>query len=92
MTECLAELTTLKPRFLRLFKNLKKTKIPTFVFFVSKNSKFPQSHRALKSREISRVNTGIFAHMWHQRSLLGMNQSRPLTLNDHWRSKAIKVA
>jgi len=39
--------------------------------------------RALKSREISRENTGIFAHMWHQRterSLFGMNQSRPLTL------------
>jgi len=27
-------------------------------------------YRALKSREISRENTGIFAHMWHQRSLL----------------------
>ena len=50
------------------------------------------ANRALKSREISRENTGIFAHMWHQRSLLGVNQSRPLTLNDHWQSKAIKVA
>jgi len=49
-------------------------------------------NRALKSREISRENTGIFAHMWHQRSLLGVNQYGPLTLNDHWRSKAIKVA
>jgi len=48
--------------------------------------------RALKSREIFSENTGIFAHMWHQRSLLGVNQSRPLTLNDHWRSTAIKVA
>jgi len=47
------------------------------------------AYRALKSREISRENTGIFAHMWHQRSLLGVNQSRRLTLNDHWRSKAI---
>jgi len=50
------------------------------------------NNRALKSREISRENTGIFAHMWHQRSLLGANQYGPLTLNDHWRSKAIKVA
>jgi len=50
------------------------------------------SNRALKSREISRENTGIFAHMWHQHSLLGVNQYEPLTLNDHWRSKAIKVA
>jgi len=49
-------------------------------------------YRALKSREISRENTAIFAHMWHQHSLLGLNQSRPLTLNDHWQSKAIKVA
>jgi len=53
-----------------------------------------QHNRALKSREISRENTGIFTHMWHQRSLglLGVNQSRPLTLKDHWQSKAIKVA
>jgi len=50
------------------------------------------ANRALKSREISRENTGIFAHMWHQCSLRGVNQSRPLTLNAHWRSKAIKVA
>ena len=49
-------------------------------------------YRALKSREISRENTGIFAHMWHQRSLLGVNQSRPVTLKDHWQSKAMKVA
>jgi len=49
-------------------------------------------YRALKSRETSRENTGIFAHMWHQCSLRGVNQSRPLTLNDHWWSKAIKVA
>jgi len=49
-------------------------------------------HRALKSREISRENTGIFAHMWHQLSLLGVNPSRPLTLNDHCRSRAIEVA
>ena len=41
------------------------------------------AYRALKSREISRENTGIFAHMWHQRSLLGVNQYRPLTLKDH---------
>jgi len=27
------------------------------------------------SHEISRENTGIFARMWHQRSLLGVNQS-----------------
>jgi len=44
--------------------------------------------RALKSREISHENTGIFAHMWHQCSLLGVNQSRPLTLKDYWWSKA----
>jgi len=37
--------------------------------------KFLAYDRALKSREISRENTGIFAHMWHQRSLLGVNQS-----------------
>ena len=37
-------------------------------------------HRFPKSREISRENNGIFAHMWHQRSLLGVNQSRPVTL------------
>jgi len=50
------------------------------------------ANRALKSREISCENTGIFAHMWHQRSLLGVNQYGPLILNDHWQSKAIKVA
>jgi len=50
------------------------------------------ANRALKSREISRENTGIFAQMWHQHSLLGVNQYGPLTLNDHWQSKAIKVA
>jgi len=50
---------------------------------------FSGDTRALKSREISHENTGIFANMWHQRGLLGVNQSRPLTLNDHWRSKAI---
>jgi len=49
-------------------------------------------NRALKAREISREITGIFAHMWHHRSLLGVNQSRPLTLKDHWRSKAIELA
>jgi len=49
-------------------------------------------NRALKSREISRKNTGILAHMWHQPSLLGVNQSRPVTLKDHVWSKAIKVA
>jgi len=46
-------------------------------------SKASGVYRALKSREISRENTGIFAHMWHQRSLLGVNESRPLTLKDH---------
>jgi len=50
------------------------------------------AYRALKSREISHENTGIFAHMWHQRSLLGVNQYGPLTLQDRWRSKAVKVA
>jgi len=51
-------------------------------------------NRVLKSRKISHENTctGIFAHMRPQHSLLGVNQSRPPTLNDHWRSKAIKVA
>jgi len=31
------------------------------------------SNRALKSREISREDTGIFTHMWHQASFLGVN-------------------
>ena len=37
--------------------------------------------RALKSREISRENTGIFAHMWHQRSLLRVNQTISLAID-----------
>jgi len=39
-----------------------------------------RNYRAPKSREISRENTAIFAHMWHQHSLLGVNQYGPPTL------------
>jgi len=47
-------------------------------------------YRALESREISLENTGIFAHMWHQRSLLGVNQYGPLTLNATGEAKQSK--
>jgi len=45
------------------------------------------SYRALKSREISREYTSFT--LTHQRSLVGVNRSRPLTFKDHCRSKAI---